>query len=293
MYRKSCILLLAVIYAVCLSGCVSNKNKITEENDYEATETQNEIVEQTAVQTPKKTEGNEETVNPTILDAEDNVDEELCTSINADIAEVYILNNDFSIDDIADSLGLSEEEINEIYQGTIAYGSGGRYDEFYIESYNNKYGLYLIELRNQGIKYIEIDPDKVSFLGIYQQSDFKDVTSILGETDIITYEHDLLGLKRYELVYEYNDRFFRIYSFDEKGENGLYFCFTDEYQSRYGFFEITLDGINRFFLLTKNEIQTEFGKGESPYSYRLQYDDILFDFNEEGTELQRISLCHN
>ena len=289
MYKRLFVLLLTAIYAVCLSGCISDENMRIEDNDYETTEAQSIIAEQT----PKKTEKNEETAKPTTFDSEQNADEEMYTSINADIARAYILNNEFSIENIINSLELSREDIIEIYKGTEIYSSGGRDEEFYFEMYSDKYGIYLINLENSGIKYIEIDPDKVSFLGINQQSDFKDVIGLLGETDTIIYEYDLLGLKRYELVYEYNDSFLRVYSFDENGESGLYFCFTDEYQSRYGFFEIMLDQIDHFFTLTKDEIQIEFGEGESPYSYRLEYEKILFYFNEEGTELQEVSLYGN
>lgn len=210
-------------------------------------------------------------------------------TLDDNIANTKIYENGIKLSDAMGYINYSWEMLEEDNIELIAGGEG---DGFYLGYVNNELGLYLISYRTGGVKYIELDSDKFSLQGINKNSNFKDVKKVFGYNLVNVVEDALPGLRRYELVYKFNDNFFKVYAFDEKGNSGLYFCITDEFESKYGYMEITPDDINDYFEMTKESIIEKLGKGDEPFSNRLRYENygILFKFNTEDTKPYQIYL---
>jgi hypothetical protein len=168
--------------------------------------------------------------------------------------------------------------------------TGGKNDEFYEGYRNNEVGLYFVCYKTGGVKYIELDSDKFSLQGINKYSSFEDVKRVFGDNLVNVVEDALPGLRRYELVYKFNNNFFKVYAFDEKGNSNLYFCVTDEFESKYGYMEITPDDINDYFEMTKESIMDKLGRGDETFSNQLRYNNygVTFEFNTEDTKPYQI-----
>jgi len=213
--------------------------------------------------------------------------------LDESILSEKIYNNGLSLSKVIDYLNLSKEMLIRDNNDSIELlQSGGRGNEFYEEYKSTKQDMYFICYKTGGVKYIELDSDKFALKGINKLSNFKEVQNVLGENTIQIVEDALPGLRKYEIVYKYDDVYFRIYAFDAKGNSGLYFCITNELKSKYGYYEITVERINNFFRMTKEEIKNELGEGDESYFNQIRYDKygIVFEFSEEGTKLVKLYL---
>ena len=157
-----------------------------------------------------------------------------------------------------------------------------------IGCYSEDYSEYLS-------KYIELDRDKISFLGITASSDFEDVMNVLGETDVYEIQDGLPELVTYELRYQFDwysyNYTLRIYSNSKDGSDGVYMSLVAVNDPKYRVIRITTEKISRYFDMTKEELVCKLGEDNDNFYYK-QYN-AFFTFDEQGKKLIKLGLSGN
>lgn len=219
------------------------------------------------------------------------------TLLTEKIAQAPILKNGLKIEEIAKFLNLSEDDLIKKHENSI---ENVRYTFDYTEylyntldisivCYSSSSGLHKDDI----VKSIELDKNKVSFNGITSDMNFVQVMKILGDTEINTLEEGLPGLFTYELRYQYNGINLMIYSWDKKGDSGLHFSIVDEFSRKYRYIRITPEQIGHYFEMTREELKQEIGEGIDQAGFNYSQYGADFWYDEQGSKLYSIRLASN